>query len=90
VPMLSPASRAYQIADIVMPIVPGGILDLRIRRGLADPLPGGVWAVHLRGSPLRQRLLENYRLRLDSSRACENIEGADGADIEICPLTSAS
>ena len=89
VPMLSPASRSYQIADIVMPIVPGGILDRRIRRGLADPLPGGVWAVHLRGSPLRQGLLENYRLKLDSSRACENIEGADGADIEICPLTSA-
>jgi len=87
VPMLSPASRAYQIADIVMPIVPGGILDRRIRQGLADPLPGGLWAVHLRDSPIHQGLLDAYQLRLDSSRHCERLEGADLVDLEFCPLT---
>jgi Glycosyltransferase family 87 len=38
VPLLPPASRFYQLSDIVLPIVPGGVLDRRIRWGLSHPL----------------------------------------------------
>jgi hypothetical protein len=84
-PLLPATSRLYQLSDIVMPIVPGGSLDRRIRWGLAHPLAGGVWALHLEGSPLRLGLLDAYDLVLDPSRACERISGADG-DIEACHL----
>jgi hypothetical protein len=86
VPLLSPGSRAYQLADILLPIAPGGLLDRRIRTGLANPLPGGVWAVHRRGSPPRQNLLDQYGLHFDASRPCEAIQAADDADFEACPL----
>lgn len=86
VPRLPLDSRAYQLADILLPIAQGGSLDRRIRAGLADPLPGGVWALHLRGSQPRQSLLDPYGLRFDASRPCEIIPGADGTDIEACPL----
>ena len=89
-PLLSPGSRAYQLADILLPIVPGGTLDRRIRAGLANPLPGGVWAMHLRGSPPRQNLLDDYGLRFDTSRPCETIQGASDKDIEACPLVAAN
>jgi hypothetical protein len=87
VPLLPAASRAYQLSDIVMPIVPGGSLDRRIRWGLAHPLAGGVWALHLRGSAPRQDLLDTYGLKFDASRGCEFIPGADDVDIEACPLS---
>ncbi len=90
VPMLPPGSRAYQLADILLPIAQGGSLDRRIRAGLANPLPGGVWALHLRGSQPRQSLLDAYGLRFDASRPCEIIPGADRADIEACPLIATS
>jgi hypothetical protein len=86
VPMLASGSRAYQLADILMPIVPGGSLDRRIRSGLANPLPGGVWAVHLRGSPPRRELLDGYGLEFDASRSCETIRGANEVDVEACRL----
>ncbi|HET6838305.1 MAG TPA: glycosyltransferase 87 family protein [Bradyrhizobium sp.] len=86
VPMLASGSRAYQLADILLPIVPGGSLDRRIRSGLANPLPGGVWAIHLRGSPPRRELLDGYRLEFDPSRSCEIIRGANEVDVEACPL----
>jgi hypothetical protein len=86
VPLLAPGSRAYQLSDILLPIVPGGSLDRRIRAGLAHPLPGGAWAIHRRGDPLRQCLLEDYGLEIDASRACAIIPGADGTGIEACPL----
>ncbi|WP_291576914.1 glycosyltransferase family 87 protein [Bradyrhizobium sp.] len=86
VPLLGPESRAYQLSDIVMPIVPGGLLDRRVRDGLAHPRPGGVWALHLRGSAPRQCLLDEYGWRFDTSRSCAIIPGADGVDIEACPL----
>jgi hypothetical protein len=86
VPLLAPGSRAYQLSDILLPIVPRGSLDHRIRDGLAHPLPGGVWAMHRRGDPLRQCLLEDYGLEIDASRACSIIPGADGTGIEACPL----
>lgn len=89
VPLLPSGSRAYQLADILLPIAQGGSLDRRIRSGLANPLPGGVWALHLRGSPPRQDLLDTYGLRFDTSRPCETIQGANEVDIEVCPLVAA-
>jgi hypothetical protein len=86
VPLLPATSRLYQLSDIVVPIAPGGSLDHRIRWGLAHPLPGGVWALHLQGSPPRVGLLDDYGLMLDASRPCERIPGADGLDIEACHL----
>ena len=86
VPLLPSGSRAYQLADILLPIVPGGSLDRRIRTGLADPLPGGVWALHFRGSPPPQNLLDDYGLQFDASRKCEIIQAADRVDVEACPL----
>lgn len=88
-PLLSAGSRSYQLSDIVMPVVPGGIFDQRIRWGLAHPLPGGVWALYLKGSPPREDLLTIYGLALDTSRACEEIPGAD-LDIEACPVVNKS
>jgi hypothetical protein len=86
VPLLPSGSRAYQLADILLPIAQGGSLDRRIRSGLANPLPGGVWALHLRGSPPHQNLLDEYGLQFDASRSCETIRGANDVDIEACPL----
>ena len=86
VPLLPPESRAYQLADILLPIVQGGSLDRRIRSGLANPLPGGAWALHFRGSPPRRNLLDQYGLQLDATRSCETIPGANDVDIEACPL----
>jgi hypothetical protein len=86
VPLLPSGSRAYQLADILLPIAPGGSLDRRIRSGLANPLPGGVWALHFRGSPPRQNLLDDYGLQFDASRPCETIRGADRVDAEACAL----
>lgn len=87
VPMLPAASRAYQLSDIIMPIVPGGSLDHRIREGLAHPLPGGAWALYLENNPPRTDLLKAYDLEIDARRACERIPGADGIDITACPLS---
>jgi hypothetical protein len=86
VPLLASGSRAYQLADILLPIAQGGSLDRRIRSGLENPLPGGVWALHLRGSPPRQSLLDEYGLQFNTSRPCETIRGANDVDIEACPL----
>jgi hypothetical protein len=86
VPQLGSDSRAFQVADILMPIVPGGSFDHRIRAGLANPLPGGVWALHLRGNQTRQCLLDPYGLQIDPSRPCVIIQGAEGAEIEACRL----
>ena len=86
VPLLPAASRVYQLSDILMPIAPGGSLDHRIRWGLAHPLPGGVWALYREGSPPQVDLLDPYGLKLDASRPCERIPGADGVDFEACRL----
>ncbi len=86
VPLLGAGSRTYQLADIVMPIVQGNALDRRIRADLANPPPGGVWALHLRDTPPRQDLLNAYGWQIDASRSCAIIPGADGLDIEACPL----
>jgi hypothetical protein len=86
VPLLPPESRTYQLSDILLPIVLGGSLDQRIRWGLAHPLAGGVWALYLQGTTPREDLLAPYGLRLDSSRPCERIPGADKMDVAACPL----
>ncbi len=90
VPLLPPASRAYQLSDIMMPIVPDGLLDHRIRWGLAHPLAGGVWALYLQGSAPRTELLDAYGLEFDASRACERIPGVEGVDVEACHLVERS
>ena len=90
VPLLPEGSRAYQLSDLVLPIVPGGVLDRRIRAGLAHPLPGGAWALYFAESPAdnppRLDRLAGYDLKIDPSRRCERIAGASGIDIEACPL----
>jgi hypothetical protein len=90
VPLLPEGSRAYQISDVVLPVVPGGVLDRRIRAGLAQPLPGGLWALYfaesLEGNPLRLDLLDTYDLKIDPDRACLRIPGADRIDVTACPL----
>jgi hypothetical protein len=88
-PLLPPQSRFYQIADIAMPIMPDGRFDRRIRAGLNSPLPGGAWELHTRGKPIREQLLERYGLRVDASRPCIEIEGAQlTTAIEACPLVA--
>jgi hypothetical protein len=86
-PLLARSSRFYQIADIALPVVPNGKFDRRIRTGLKAPLPGGVWEMHIRGKPVRESLLAPYRLAIDTSKTCVEIEGArPGSTIEACPL----
>jgi hypothetical protein len=88
-PLLAPQSRFYQIADIAMPIMPDGEFDRRIRDALNNPLPGGAWELHTRGKPIREQLLQRYGLRVDASRTCVEIEGAQLATaIEACPLVA--
>src|SRR3954451_1694660 len=86
---LPPQSRFYQIADIALPIMPGGKFDRRIRTALKNPLPGGTWELHTRDKPIREPLLERYGLRVDASRPCVEIEGAWlGTAIEACPVVA--
>jgi hypothetical protein len=88
-PLLPPRSRFYQIADIALPVMPGGQFDRRIRAGLADPLPGGPWELHIRGKPFEQTLLQRYGFVIDGSQACVEIEGVRlGTAIEACPLVA--
>ncbi|NPU64847.1 DUF2029 domain-containing protein [Bradyrhizobium sp. 83012] len=90
VPLLPAGSRFYQLSEIVVPIVPGGVLDRRIRSGLSEPLPGGIWALYFANSradyPPRLELLADYDLRIDESRPCEHVPGVDGTDIMACPV----
>jgi hypothetical protein len=94
VPLLPEGSHAYQISDIVLPIVPDGVLDRRIRTGLAQPLPGGVWALYFAdtsaNAPPRLELLDAYDLKIAPARACVRIPGAERVDIVACPLVSAA
>jgi hypothetical protein len=84
-PLLPPLSRFYQLADIALPVLPGGKLDRRIRAGLQNPLPGGAWELHNIGKEVREELLERYKI--DRSRPCVLIEGAQPATaLEACPL----
>jgi Glycosyltransferase family 87 len=87
-PQLPPGSRFYQIADIALPILPNGTFDRRIHDGLAHPLPGGVWQLHVRDKAYRQELLSAYGLEADGSKPCVEIEGiVPGTALMACPLT---
>lgn len=86
-PQLPSQSRFYLLADIGVPIVPGGIFDQRIRAALKAPLPGGVRELHMRGEPDHSALLDRYALAIDPTRPCVAIEGArPGTTLESCPL----
>jgi hypothetical protein len=88
-PLLPPNSRFYQIADIALPVLPNGKFDRRIRAGLDDPLPGGVWELHIRGNKLQHDLLGTYGLKVDESESCVEIEGiVPSTAVVVCPLTS--
>jgi Glycosyltransferase family 87 len=88
-PQLPPKSRFYQIADIALPILSNGAFDRRIRNGLAHPLPGGVWELHIRDKAYRQDLLYAYGLEADKSKPCVEIEGIVlGTALMACPLAS--
>lgn len=88
-PQLPPESRFYQIADIALPILPNGTFDRRIRNGLAHPLPGGVWELHIRDKAYRKELLDAYGLEVAGSKPCVEIEGIVlGTVLMACPLTS--
>jgi hypothetical protein len=90
-PLLPPQSRFYQLADIALPIIPNGRFDRRIRAGLQDPLPGGMWELHIRGKAYRKELLDGYGLAVDASQPCVEIEGVvPGTAVEACPLTKRS
>lgn len=90
IPLLPLASRAYQVSDIVLPLVPRGVLDRRIRWGLAHPLPGGMRALFFVGTQPRNDLLAAYDLEIDGSRNCEHIPAADHREIAACPLVHKS
>lgn len=86
-PQLPSQSRFYLLADIGVPIVPGGMFDQRIRAGLKAPLPGGLRELHMRGEPDRSALLDRYALAIDPTRPCVAIEGArPGTVLDSCPL----
>jgi hypothetical protein len=90
-PQLPPQSRFYQIADVALPILRNGEFDRRIRAGLADPLPGGVWELHIRDRKFQQDLLNTYGLQVDGSKSCVEIEGAvPSTALVACPLESRS
>ncbi|MDB5567920.1 MAG: hypothetical protein JWP84_4486 [Tardiphaga sp.] len=86
-PLLPAGSRFYMIADIALPIMPGGTFDRRIRAGLQDPLPDGVWEMHIRGRPFRADLLADYGVMIDAAQPCVEIEGAQLHSANVaCPL----
>lgn len=90
VPQLPLGSRAYQLSELVLSMAPGGVLESRIRAGLAQPLPGGVWVLYFAESPAdnppRLDNLAVYDLKIDTRRPCERIAGAARIDIEACPV----
>jgi hypothetical protein len=86
-PLLPAGSRFYMIADIALPILPGGKFDRRIRAGLKEPLPVGVWEIHIKGKPFRAEALTAYGLTIDASQPCVDIEGAQlNSALVACPL----
>ncbi|MBX9710632.1 MAG: glycosyltransferase 87 family protein [Xanthobacteraceae bacterium] len=86
-PLLAPSSRFNQLSDVASPVLPGGAFDRRIRAGLENPLPGGLWELHLRERAPRPGLLDAYGLAVDASRSCVEIEGpVKSSDAVACPL----
>ena len=90
-PQLPPQSRFYQLADIALPILRDSEFDRRIRAGLADLLPGGIWELHIRDKEFRRDLLDTYGLQVDGSKSCVEIEGVvPSTALVACPLESRS
>lgn len=86
-PFLPAGSLLYQVADIALPILPGGKFDRRMRAAMKEPLPGGVWEMHIKGRPPRSASLATYGLMVDSSRPCVEIEGPQLTTMNVaCPL----
>lgn len=86
-PVLGAQSRYYQLADVALPVVPGGKFDRRVRASFARPLPGGIWELRQRGTPERKDILAAYGLTADAAQSCVTIEAADiGSVIEACPV----
>jgi hypothetical protein len=90
VPRFQQQSRFFQLADIGLPVRPGGLFDRRIRDALARPLSGGAFALHVKGHPLRDDLLAPYGLMVDPTRPCTGIDSVIKEPLEACPLISAS
>lgn len=87
-PLLPAGSRFYTISDAALTIIPGGKFDRRIRDGLKDPLPGGLWEMHIKGRPFQPEALAAYGLMIDMSKPCVDIEGAQLNSTNVaCPLT---
>lgn len=86
-PALPAGSRLHLIVDIALPIVPGSSFDHRIRAGLKDPLPGGLWEMHIRGRPYREEALWTYGLMIDTSQPCVEIAAPQVGTVNVaCPL----
>lgn len=87
-PLFPPQSRFFQIADVALPILPGGQFDRRIRDSLATPLPGGAWAMHLAHRTPRNDLLTTFGLARDSARDCVDVPSVvpKVQQIVACPL----
>ncbi len=83
---LPAASRFYQLADHDLPILPGTPFDKRIRAGLAEPLPGGNWVMHIKGRQIPTNLVQRYDLEVDHSYPCITLAGAVFVDVEVCRL----
>jgi hypothetical protein len=79
------SSRFYQVSDTDLPILKGAQLDNRIRAGLANPLPGGNWAILTKGDSIPADLLKPYSLEVDDLRSCIALPGTS-VDLDICPL----
>lgn len=86
VPRFPSQSRFFQLADIGLPILPGGQFDRRIRVALAAALPGGFWEMHVKGHPVKDALLASYGVQRDGARPCLDIDAVLGAPVEACPL----
>jgi hypothetical protein len=88
-PLLPAGSRFYTIIDQALPIKPGGVFDRRIRAGLNDPLPGGMWGVHVSDRQSPANNLADYGLMVDASKSCLEIEGPHPVStVVVCPLTT--
>lgn len=89
VPRFPAQSRFFQIADIGVPVLPGGKFDQRIRAALAAPLPGGMWEMHVKGHPVQDALLGPFGVQRDDARPCRDIDAVLGGPVEACPLRPA-
>jgi Glycosyltransferase family 87 len=85
--VLPEGSRFYTIADLALPITPGGKFDRKIRTDLKSPLPGGLWEIHIKGRVFPEEALASYGLTIDRAKPCAELEGANLGSVDVaCPL----